>query len=50
MVSNQKHEVCLVCGRATPKVICELCARKLTEEATHLHNKREQEKLHDHRH
>lgn len=50
MVSNKKHEVCLVCGQPSPKVICALCARKLTEEAQHVHNRREQEKLHDHLH
>ena len=50
MVSIRKHEVCLICGRPSLQVICPLCVRKLDAEARREHNRREEEKIHEHLH
>ncbi len=46
MPVKRDHEVCLVCGKPSLKVICVICAQKLNNDARHDHVRHEQEKLH----
>jgi predicted amidophosphoribosyltransferase len=41
-----RHEVCLVCGRESLKMICNVCALRLEEEARHTHNAKEHPNQH----
>lgn len=43
-----KHEVCLLCGRKSPRMICQLCSRKLEADARHTHNTKEHPDRHSH--
>jgi predicted amidophosphoribosyltransferase len=45
MAPKRKNEICLVCGKASQRLICALCARKLNDEARHEHNRHEQEEM-----
>jgi predicted amidophosphoribosyltransferase len=42
-VAQAKKQVCLICGKPSPKMICDTCSAKLRGEA--LDKKKKQEKV-----
>lgn len=41
-----KRDVCLLCGRKSPKLFCQICMRKLEADARHAHNTEEHSDRH----
>jgi predicted amidophosphoribosyltransferase len=45
MAVQRQHELCLVCGKPSLRLICPICARKLNEEAQREHSRHESQEM-----
>jgi predicted nucleic acid-binding Zn ribbon protein len=45
VVAEKQHQVCLICGKPSPKTICDACADRLRGEA--LEKKKKEEKINE---